>query len=49
MKTILKFLGVLLILLSLCVAYILNSSGVFRKINPHFDGTVDELASPAGI
>ncbi len=49
MKTLLKFIGVLLILITLCVTYILDSSGAFREIKPHFDGTVEDLSSPAGI
>jgi arylesterase/paraoxonase len=49
MKFFLKLIGVVLILLTLCVTYILNSSGTFNEINPHFDGTVEELSSPAGV
>ncbi|WP_304233956.1 SMP-30/gluconolactonase/LRE family protein [Jiulongibacter sediminis] len=49
MKKIVNGLFTLLILLFLCVGFILKESGVFRKIAPHFDGTAEEINSPAGI
>jgi len=49
MKYLLKLLAVLLILLALCVTYILQASGAFRKITPHFEGTLEILESPEGI
>jgi arylesterase / paraoxonase len=48
MKTGLKAIGVVVILLTLCVAYILDSGGVLRTSNPHFDGTEEIIESPAG-
>ncbi|MFT6880871.1 MAG: arylesterase/paraoxonase [Arcticibacterium sp.] len=49
MKKIGPFLGVLLILFILCVAYIIQASGTFKNITPHFDGEAETIAAPPGI
>jgi arylesterase/paraoxonase len=48
MKTILTAIGVLILLFILGVAYILDSGGIFRTINPHFEGKEEVLKSPPG-
>lgn len=49
MKKIADALFTLLILILLCIAYILKEAGLFIKIKPHFDGTVEVIDTPAGI
>ncbi|MFT5883918.1 MAG: arylesterase/paraoxonase [Arcticibacterium sp.] len=49
MKNIGQFLGVLLILFTLCVVYIIQASGAFKSIKPHFDGEAETIPAPPGV